>query len=221
MQDLSNNFTADKYINEIAELYNLTDKERQKMEAGTEKIFEAFGDYYWTDVKDAIGWFYMHKSDKGRPSVAHILVVLNDHNAKKRVHEPEDTKNPFARPTTKIWAIQADFDKMIQIFIDGGVIPDENGRVHNIRSIIDPITDLPVLSPLSWFTWKLCAVRETRPDLFARFPHANTLEQLAIALGNKLIPFKVRDWSKLAADLRAKNGGKIPRSAINLSMGAM
>lgn len=209
-----NDFTAEKYINKVLSLYPMGEREETKLNAGANMIAEAFGKYSWHDIESAIEWYYKNKNDKTRPTIAQMkdaLITLGIADVDGVVAKPD---NPFARPTTNIWSIRGDFDKMIDIFIECGVIPDENGTYQGAKSVIDPITDLPVLNPMWWFGYKLTAIEEANPDLFARVPHANKLERLAIALGNKMIPFKVRDWKKLAAELRARNGGVMPRPDI-------
>lgn len=209
------NKIAEKFIDLVAKLYDLSDKAVESMRLNTNEIDTAFKDYYWSDIKDAINFYYVRKNDKTRPTIAKILAILETNpNVKKIIPDAPATDNPFARPTTKIWSIRGDFDKMIDIFIECGVIPDETGKFQGQKSVIDPITDLPMLNPMWWFGYKLTAIEEANPDLFARMPHANKLERLAIALGNKMIPFKVRDWKKMAAELRARNGGVMPRPDI-------
>lgn len=213
-----------KYIEMIADMYGIDQDDKDVLDEDYEKINKALEKFNWPDVKRAVNYYCVYKSDKVRPTIAKIVAILNTWLVEKKIHYAEtfdDTPNPFARPTTKIWSIKDAFDKMIDIFIDGGVIPDDKGNVKNIRSIIDPITDLPVLNPIMWFGWKLEAVKQTRPDLFVRFPNATNLEQLAIALQNKLIPFKVRDWARLAEQARQRNGGVMPRGDINVGFGTV
>lgn len=213
-----------KYIEMIADMYDIDQDDKDVLDEDYEKINKALEKFNWPDIKRAVNYYCVYKSDKVRPTIAKIVAILNTWLVEKKIHYAEtfdDTPNPFARPTTKIWSIKDAFDKMIDIFIDGGVIPDDKGNVKNIRSIIDPITDLPVLNPIMWFGWKLEAVKQTRPDLFVRFPNATNLEQLAIALQNKLIPFKVRDWARLAEQARQRNGGVMPRGDINVGFGTV
>lgn len=213
---------AELYIAEVAELYNISEKNIHKMREGADKINAALGDYYWDDVRHALQVFYTRHSDKSRPRLAQVLALLeSNRDVQKRGPDVSSTPNLYARPTTKIWSIQADFDRMIDILVEGGVIPDTDGTFRNTRSIIDPATDLPVLNPIQWLVWKLCVVEQARPDLFSRFPHANRLERLAIALGNHLITFKVRNWAKHAAELRARNDGVMPRGDASVAMGGM
>lgn len=216
-----------KYIDAVVDMYALKKDKREELENEADVYNNALKKYEWNDIQSAINHFFVRMSDKTRPRLSQILAILESWRDTGKIQvfepepEPDDKPNPFARPTTKIWSIKDAFDKMIDIFIDGGVIPDDKGNVKNIRSIIDPITDLPVLNPIMWFGWKLEAVKQTRPDLFARFPNATNLEQLAIALQNKLIPFKVRDWARLAEQARQRNGGVMPRGDINVGFGTV
>jgi hypothetical protein len=203
---------AEKYIAEVCELYAISDKNAEKMRDGVEQIESALGCYYWEDVKHALQLFYTRHSDKSRPRLAQLLAVLeSDRNVKKREPDVPDIPNQFKKPETNLWSIKDDFDRMIQIFVDAGIVPIEDGEYKNSRSIIDPATDQVVLNPMQWFRFKLIAAKEERPDLFVRYPCASFFEQLAIAFGNRLISFKVRDWKKLTSELRMRCGGVIPR----------
>lgn len=196
---------AEKFIDLVQKLYSLNEKAVTQMQNNVPEIDAEFGDYYWDDIAKKVQFYYVRKNDKTRPTVAHIIALLEtDPAVKKRVPDIPDTPNQFSRPTTKLWSIRDDFDRMVDILIDGGVFPDEDGNYRNVRAIVDPDTDLPVMTPLLWLKGKLSAVKENNPDLFARYPFATELEQLAIALGNKLILIKVRDWAKLCAAQRSK-----------------
>ena len=163
MQNIVNNFTPQKYIDKILALYPMGEREETKLHAGMDMLTEAFGNYAWHDIESAIEWYYKNRSDKTRPTIAQMkdtLVTLGVADADGTVAAPD---NPFARPKTKIWSIQGDFDRMIDLFIECGVIRNEEGGYNNGRSIIDPVTDLPVLNPIQWFGWKglprsVCAV---------------------------------------------------------------
>jgi hypothetical protein len=206
---------AEKYIAEVCELYAISDKNAEKMRDGIEQIESALGCYYWDDVKHALQVFYTRHSDKSRPRLSQLLAVLeSDRNVKKREPDVPDIPNPFRKPKTNLWSIKGDFDRMIQIFIDAGILPNEDGEYHNNRSIVDPDTDQVVLNPMQWFKFKLIAAKESHPDLFVRFPNATLFEQLAIAFGNHLILFKVRDWKKLTSELRTRCGGVIPHENL-------
>lgn len=211
-----NDFTPEKYINKILTLYPMGEREETKLNAGLNMIAETFGKYSWANIESAIEWYYKNKNDKTRPTIAQmkdVLITLGIADVDGVVAKPD---NPFARPTTNIWSIRGDFDKMVDVFIECGVIPDEDGTYHGEKTIIDPATDLPVLNPMFWFGYHLTDIENNNPDLFTRFEQANKLERLAIALGNKMIPFKVRDWKKLAASIRAQNGGVIPREQMGV-----
>ena len=212
-----------KYIDAVVDMYALKKDKREELENGVEEYNIALKKYEWNDIQSAINHFFVRINDKTRPRLSQILAILESWRDTGKIQvfepEPDDAPNLFARPTTKIWSIKDTFDKMIDVFVEGGVIPDEKGNITNARSIIDPVTDLPVLNPIMWFGWKLEDVKQTRPDLFARFPHADKLEQLAIALQNKLIPFKVRDWARLADQARQRNGGVMPRTDITINFG--
>ena len=202
-----NEFTAEKYIDKILSLYPGSEREETKLRAGSVMFNEAFGKYSWSDIEHALEWFYKNRSDKSRPTSAQLKDVLVELGIADRDGVVAHKENPFARPTTRLWSIKEPFDQLVDILMHAGVIPDENGNYDNSRSIVDPATDLPVLCVMRWLGWKLADAKRVNPDLFARYPHANVLEQLAIAVYNRLIVFKIRDWSKLVAAKRS--GGNI------------
>ena len=103
----------------------------------------------------------------------------------------------FHKPTTKLWSINSTFNKLINVLIDGGVIPNEQGEYRNIRSLVNPQTDDVILNPMRWLKWKLSEAMATHPDIFTTIPVKTFYEHLALAIQNNLITFKVRDWSKL------------------------
>lgn len=190
-------FTPEKYINAILERYVVSDKDMDKLRAGADLLQKTFGDYYWSDIETAIGWYYTHKNDKTRPTIAQMQAVLQGLDITPSAKQ-DYADAGYKRPTTKIWSIMHTFNRLVEILIDGGVLPQDNGEYHNIRTLVNPQTDLVILNPKQWLQWQLDDAMAARPDLFAKFPHCTWLERLAIAIENKLIVFKVRDWAKLA-----------------------
>ena len=196
---------AEKFIDLVGKLYNLNEKQILQMQNNIPEIDAEFSKYTWDDIKNKTNLFYARKNDKSRPRVCQILALLeSDPKITPYEPEPEYEPEPVYKPipTTKIWSIQGTFDKLVDILTAGGVLPDRCGNYTNTRSIVNPDTDLPVLNPMQWLGWRLADAKNNRPDIFAPFPNANTLEQLALAIQNNLITFKVRDWAKLA-----KKGG--------------
>lgn len=197
---------AQNFIDLVGKLYNLNEKQILQMQNNIPEIDAELGKYTWEDVKAKTNLYYARKNDKSRPRVCQIIALLESDPSVFLVTapepEPEETPICYKRPTTNLWSIQDDFDKTIDILTAGGVLPDELGNYTNTRSLINPDTDLPILNPIQWLGWKLNDAINANPDIFARYPNANKLEQLAIAFGNRLITFKVRDWAKLA-----KKGG--------------
>ena len=214
-----NDFTPEKYINKVLSLYPATDREETKLHAGTAMLVEAFGNYHWSDIERALEWYYQNRNDKTRPTIAALKDVMRTIGVLDVDGNADADPCPFPRPKTRLWAIRDDFDRLVDILLDAGVIPDTDGQCHNNRSIVDPVTDMPVLNPIQWLERKLADAEQSRPDLFVRFPGANRLERLAIALGNHVITFKIRDWARHAADVRAHNGGVMPREAVMASLG--
>lgn len=190
---------ADLYIAEISDLYLVSDRDREKLHAGADKINDTLGCYYWDDVRHALHTFYARKNDKTRPRLAQVVALLEtDRDVKKRVVDTEPFRK-WCRPTTNICAIQGAFNKLVQILIDCGYIQDDDGSFKNTHALIDD-NGQPMLCAMQTLNGKLASVLRTRPDLFYMFPHANKLEQLAIAVMNRQIVLRVREWSKYAAE---------------------
>jgi len=189
---------AEKFVDLIADLYPVGDKQATQMQHNTEEIEAELGKYNWEDIRNKVQYFYSRKNDKSRPRIGQILAMLeSDPNV--QVKEPDVVLEPkYKIPTTKIWSIRTTFDKLVQVLIDGGVLPNADGEYHNIRSLVNPDTDDVILNPLQWLKWKLTDAMQERPDLFVKFPNATVLEGLAIAVQGGLVKFKVRDWAKLA-----------------------
>lgn len=200
-----NKFTAEKYIDAIFSRYIVSEKDAEKLRAGSDLLEKTFGEYYWSDIEHTLDWYYTHKNDKTRPTIAQIQNALQSLGIMQN-NDSEPEKNDFTRPSTNLWSIKQTFNKLIDILIGGGVLPNEDGNYTNIRSIVNPDTDLPVLNPMQWLGWQLADAKNNRPDIFVPFPNATILEQLALAIQNNLIQFKIRDWSKLA---QAKKGGNL------------
>ena len=190
---------AEKFVELVIDLYQLGEKESSKLSGNIPEIEHELEPYDWSDIQAKVQYYFARKNDKSRPRLSQILALLEtDPNVQTFEKEPDYTGTGYKRPTTKIWSIMPTFDKLINILIDGGVLPQDNGEYHNIRTLVDPQTDLVILNPKQWLQWQVSDAEEARPDLFAKFPSCTWLEKLAIAIDNKLVVFKIRDWAKLA-----------------------
>lgn len=189
---------ANQYIGTLVDIWGLDDKAKDKLYSNTDKIDEAFDGYGWGDINHAISIYYTRKSDKTYPKIAQILAILEANNA-ERIESIADTLVTNTQPKTKLFAIRDTFDRMIQVLTDAGVLPDDNGKLHNTVSIVDPISKLPLLNPGQWLKWKLADAEKDNPQIFAPYPYTTFYERLALAIQNKLILFSVRDWSKQGA----------------------
>lgn len=196
---------ANRYIDLVAELYCVGEKDLNKMRSGTDMIERAFEDYYWTDVEQAIDWYYVHKSDKTRPTIANIRAILSTWLMEKKIAKvlTMDEVGGYVLPTTKIFSINNSFDKLIQILVDCGLIPNENNEIQSTHSLINS-DGKPILNAMQWLRWQLSDAMELCPDLFVKFPNASFYERLAIAMQNGLIKIRVRDWSTFAANANSK-----------------
>lgn len=188
---------ATLYINELAELYNVSDKNREKMYDGAEQINKSLGQYYWDDIKHALQKFYTYHNDKSRPRLAQIIALLESNpNITKREPEPQAITEPelmLDMPTTNIYTIKGTFNRIVDVLIRGGVLPNEHGKYANTNPILHDDGSV-VLNPMQWLRWQVDDAKATRPDLFAPFPNATILEQIAIGVQNKLITFKILNY---------------------------
>lgn len=195
-----NKFTAEKYIDAIFSRYIVSEKDAEKLRAGSDLLEKTFGEYYWSDIEHTLDWYYTNKNDKTRPTIAQMQSALQSLGIMQN-NDSEPEKNVFIRPTTNLWSIKNTFNKLIDVLIDGGVLPNDDGEYQNIRSLVNPDTDQVILNPMQWLRWKLNDAKSAKPEVF-NIPNTTILEQLAMAVQNNLITFKVRDWAKLA-----KKGG--------------
>lgn len=190
---------ADKFVELIAELYPMGDKQATQMQRNSGEIENELSKYYWDDIKAKVQYFYARKNDKSRPRIGQILALLEtDPKITPRIEpDPEPVETHWNRPRTKLWSITDTFNKLVDVLMDGGVIPDENGEYRNVSSLVDPATDQVILNPKQWLQFKLIQAQQDRPECFVKYQFAKPLEQMAVAIQNNLITFKVRNWAKL------------------------
>lgn len=191
---------AQQYTNLITQLYNtqitpLTPEQKQELE-------QKLGIYEWADVKQSIQKYFV-KNSKTAPNLTQILAIIET-NPKIKQIEPEYEEKPIYKPlpTTKIWSITQTFDKLVQILVDAGVIPNTDGTYTNTKGLIDPKTDLPIITPTQWIMRQVQDAMKERPDLFAKFQNITCIEAFAIALQNNIVKIKIRDWAKAAKQLK-------------------
>lgn len=191
---------AEQYTTLIAKLYNviptpLTQEEEKALD-------KELGIYHWEDIKACIQKYYV-RNPKTRPNLTQIMAIIET-NPKIKQIEPEYEEKPIYKPlpTTKIWSITQTFDKLVQILVDAGVIPNTDGTYTNAKGLIDPKTDQPITNPKQWIKWQTETAIKQRPDLFAKFPNTTYIEALAIAIQNGLVKIKIRDWKKAAEQLK-------------------
>ncbi len=67
---------ANTYIEQIAELYNVSDKVVEKMKENKETIQQELQNFFPYDIKVAINKHYKYKNDKERPKLAQIIAQL-------------------------------------------------------------------------------------------------------------------------------------------------
>lgn len=193
---------AEQYIQLISQLYDVKKEDLQKINDNKQQLETDLKWFYWEDIKHKIQLYYTKKDSKNRPNVQQVVAMLESDPKIKQI-KPELEELPIHRPlpTTNLWAISKTFDKLVQILVDAGVISDTDGTYHNTKGLIDPATDLPVLSPQQWIKFKVVAAVKERPDLFSKYENLTLLESFAIAIQNNLVKIKTRDWKKTAEQL--------------------
>lgn len=194
---------SEKYIAKIADLYRSSDKDLDKMRGGADMIEAALKRFAWGDVAAAVDWYYTHKNDKTRPTIAAICAILNTWVWERKIEQiPDEIEvRGYALPRTRIFSIAEPFDKLVGVLVSCGLIRNRDGEIRATHSLIDD-TGEPVLNPMQVLRWQVLRARNLRPDIFIKFSHATFLEQLAVALQNKLITIRVRDWGEYAANKR-------------------
>ncbi len=195
---------AMKYIDEIADRYKITDKDREKLESNQNQINVALGDYYWDDIKDAINTYFVRKNDKTRPTLAQIVALLETNDrVKKRVPEPEENK--YHLPRTQLWSIRDTFDAVIRAMVQCKILEPENpidAPVAPGYSLVDA-TGTPMINPKQFLRWQVADAKAVRPDVFAQYKSTSFWEDLAIAVQARLITLRVRDWHETFYQLPA------------------
>lgn len=188
---------AEKFIDLIAKLYDMSDKAVDTMRNNATEIERVLGDYYWDDVRAAVNLYFARKNDKTRPTLAKILALLEtDRNVKKRVPDPELEPDEYHLPRTKLGSIQDAFDRVIKAMIRCEILKPENPMDAPMApgySLLDT-NNLPMLNPKRRLREMTTAAKNRRPDLFAPYPSLSFWEELAVAVQHGLIHLRVRDW---------------------------
>lgn len=197
-----------QYIDLVAEIYGLDESTVTDMQGNDSHYTNALGKYYWDDVKMAINHFFMRKSDKTAPRLAQILAILELWESEGRIGRADPrVESPvqpvYCLPTTKIWSIAQTFDKMIKIMVKCRVLPagnESDAPTGAGGALIDPATNMPILCPKQWIKWQVQQAMATHPDIYSKFPGCTMWEGLALALQNKLVTFKVRNYDGVSSD---------------------
>ncbi len=194
---------SEQFVQKIQSLYDLSDDTADKMRAGADVIEKTLQGYAWHDIERAINNRYVN-NDKSRPRLGQVKAVLQEWEHKGEIFKFPDPIPDAPRvtfPKTKIWAISRTFNKLMAIMVDCGVIAPEfpiNRPTGTLKSLVDSGGSL-ILSPRRWLHWQVVDAVAARPYVFAKFKHLNFWEQVAIGVDAGLIKFRVRDWTKVAA----------------------
>lgn len=202
-QDM-NEHIAEKFIDLVAKLYDLSDKAIEAMRVNGAEIDGALGGYYWEDIKDAVNTYFVRKNDKTRPTLAKILALLETNDrVKKRVPEPDENK--YHLPRTQLWSIRDTFDAVIRTMVQCKILEPENpidAPVAPGYSLVDA-TGTPMINPKQFLRWQVADAKAVRPDVFAPYKSTSFWEDLAIAVQARLITLRVRDWHETFYQLPA------------------
>ena len=184
---------AKQYIGKIAELYNVADSALDKMYDNADQIEHAFEGYAWDDISRAISRYYDRKNDKTRPRIGQIIAILESERVEKAPTVTDYGPKPEMRPVTKLNAIKATFNKLIDVMIDCSVLPNENGQFGGSASLLNNDGTL-MLNPQQCLLWQVKAIEQEYPELFMAYPNLTFWEKLAIAVQNKKITLRRRTW---------------------------
>ncbi len=186
---------AQQYIDEIAERYQIGDKDRAKLETNRDQISKELGQYAWTDVRNAVAEYYRTKSDKHRPTLAQIVALLETNPS---VHKlgVEPQQEAYHLPRTQLWTIRDAFDRVIKAMVMCEILKPENPMDTPLRpgySLLES-DNLPMINPKRRLRAMVMAAKNRRPDLFAQYKSLSFWEELAICVQNHLIQLRIRDW---------------------------
>lgn len=190
-----NEHIAEKFIDLIAKLYDLSDKAIDTMRGNAAEIDSVLGAYYWADVKDAVNLYFARKNDKTRPTLAKVLALLEtNEKVKKRV--PDAKPDTYHLPRTQLWTIRDAFDHVIKAMVMCEILKPENPMDTPLRpgySLLDS-DNLPMINPKRRLRAMVTAAKNRRPDLFAQYKSLSFWEELAICVQNHLVKLRIRDW---------------------------
>lgn len=193
---------ATQYIDEIAERYQIADKDRAKLESNQDQITKELGQYAWGDIRSAIAEYFRTKSDKHRPTLAQIVALLESNpNIHKIGAEP--ALDTYHLPRTQLWTIKDAFDRVIKAMVMCEILAPENPMDKPLRpgySLLEA-DNLPMINPKRRLRAMVTAAKNRRPDIFAQYKSLSFWEELAVALQNGLVRLRMRDWYAFHAGL--------------------
>lgn len=171
---------ATKYIQKIVDTYVLSDKTVDKMRENADAINRAFERYLWDDVEHAMAKYYTFKNNKTYPRIGQILSILQ---ADKDVQMlPDTSATPeYSLPKTRLYSIARAFNGVVQMLVDGGIIPGADGKISPKYALsVDGVT--PMLCPQMALRWLVNDAERNFPQLYAPYARANWIEKLAIGM---------------------------------------
>ena len=121
---------AIKYVELIADMYNLSDTIKDKILTNAQLVNEELKYYSWEDIKWAVEMYYAKKNDKTYPKLSQITAILNANGKKGDIYTPEAIK----RPTTHLNAIKLVYEDVCRkLFEQGIVFNDYFDKVERLK----------------------------------------------------------------------------------------
>lgn len=186
---------APLYIKKILSLYAVDGLESE-LKAQADDIEKEFELFDWSDIERAIDYYFVRFSQKTNPRYSQIRAILNDFVATGKVERVEPVKDePKPMPTTSIYSIKNTFDRVVRLMMACGLIRNPNASPDDRIDYGLVLQDgTPVLSAQMWLKWQVDDAKKERPDLFAKFKGTNLMEELAIAIQNRVLSLRVRNF---------------------------
>lgn len=182
---------SQRYIEQVVQLFELSDKQKGDLLKQSAYIDETFAEYSWEDVSSAISAFYTKKYDGKTPPKPMQIKALLDNNSKVKKSIKQDFED-IVKPYTNIKMIQDCYYDVCRLkYLYGLAYSDYFDKIEHLRfgnKMRIVVKTAPTgekdyrLVNLSWL-WEdaLLEAKKRFPDVFEKFKYANENELYAIA----------------------------------------
>ena len=188
---------ADKYIELVADMYNLSNDVKEKIGNNTDLIDKELENYTWEDIKWAVQKFYTHKNDKTYPKLCHVLAIL-DATGKKMTPIYEEPMPDIVEPNTNVREIQDIVKLVCELLYTEGIFWNEYfAKVKNLpfgnKTYIDNKTGR--IMNKQWI-WDDAVDRLIRnyPQEYNKFRYLSLIEKYVLAY--KWGCYNAKDYTK-------------------------